>query len=126
MVLTSVTDPEGGPHRWIAWTFGIASRYLDRSRMQPRLGVVAALNRVIGDGGEGVERARRERERCSVGGVGSARPFGPIASAFERDRLGGGDAGGAAEDLGEQLEQGCQFGAGELGEQGLLDSSDAG
>jgi uncharacterized protein (TIGR04141 family) len=38
--------------RWLAWTFGTGSRYLDRRRLEPRFGVISALNRIIGEGSE--------------------------------------------------------------------------
>ncbi len=38
---------EGGPVRWVAWTFGNASRALRRSAQDPRFGLLAALNLLV-------------------------------------------------------------------------------
>ena len=52
VVFCPVADPRDDSPRWIAWTFGIASRYLNRGSAEPRFGVIAALNRIIADGDE--------------------------------------------------------------------------
>lgn len=52
VVFCPVTDPRDDSPRSIAWTFGIASRYLNRRAAEPRFGVIAALNRIIADGDE--------------------------------------------------------------------------
>ena len=38
---------DGGPVRWVAWTFGNASRALRRSAQDPRFGLLAALNLLV-------------------------------------------------------------------------------
>ena len=47
-VFCAVSPPaEGGPVRWVAWTFGNASRALRRSAQDPRFGLLAALNLLV-------------------------------------------------------------------------------
>jgi len=51
IVFCATEDPaHEGTIRWVAWTFGIGSRSLRRTALEPRFGVISALNRIIGDG----------------------------------------------------------------------------
>lgn len=59
LVFCAVTDPQDGKSsRWLVWSFGIGSRYLERRRLEPRFGVITALNRIIGED-EGETRLRK-------------------------------------------------------------------
>lgn len=53
VVFCAVEDPTCTESvRWLAWPFGIGSRYLARKKLEPRFGVIAALNRIIHEGAE--------------------------------------------------------------------------
>jgi uncharacterized protein (TIGR04141 family) len=52
MVLCAVTDPADGTRRWVVWTFGSGSRALRKGVIDPRFGLLVALNRIVGDVGE--------------------------------------------------------------------------
>lgn len=53
VVFCATEDPANrGTIRWVAWTFGTGSRSLRRTALEPRFGVISALNRIIGDGSE--------------------------------------------------------------------------
>lgn len=55
LVFSSVEDPKVNESvRWIVWAFGTGSRYLERSALEPRFGVITALNRIVGEGGHRV------------------------------------------------------------------------
>lgn len=90
VVFCSVNDLETSEsRRWIAWTFGSGSRYLDRSSLEPRFGVISALNRLIGeDNNEALLRKLQYRQqgayRQRVGHVASSdTPIG----GFRIDRI---------------------------------------
>ena len=48
VIYVPVTDPSlpGSPLRWVCWAFGSASRILRRTSLEPRFGLIAALNRI--------------------------------------------------------------------------------
>lgn len=53
VVFCAAQDPANGEViRWVAWTFGTGARSLRRTALEPRFGVISALNRIIGDGSE--------------------------------------------------------------------------
>lgn len=50
LIFCATEDPaQAGRTRWVVWTFGNAWRCLDRKALEPRFGVISALNRIIGD-----------------------------------------------------------------------------
>lgn len=52
LVFSSVEDPKVSESvRWIVWAFGTGGRYLERAALEPRFGVITALNRIVGEGG---------------------------------------------------------------------------
>ena len=52
----------GNPPQWIAWSFGRAWRYLLRSKLNPRFGVIAALNDLTAAEDEAVFRKLQVRQ----------------------------------------------------------------
>jgi hypothetical protein len=61
------SDTDAGRLRWVAWSFGNASRSLRRSAQDPRFGLLAALNLLVvpmlelGEGSETVSAPARRR-----------------------------------------------------------------
>lgn len=62
IVYCGVSDPlqSGEDPRWIGWTFGSGSRVLRRDAIDPRFGLITALNR-IATGEGGTQSAARKR-----------------------------------------------------------------
>ncbi|GBE23069.1 hypothetical protein BMS3Bbin01_02450 [bacterium BMS3Bbin01] len=78
----------GNPPQWIAWSFGRAWRYLLRSKLNPRFGVIAALNDLTAAEDEAVFRKLQVRRQSGVPQVVGRATFGdaPIG-AFELDAV---------------------------------------
>lgn len=62
IVFCAVTDPTDQNRRWVAWTFGSGSRALRKDVIDPRFGLVTALNRIVGGSGEQELNVRRLRQ----------------------------------------------------------------
>ncbi len=78
----------GDPSQWFAWTFGRGFRYLMRPRLNPRFGVISALNDLTAGDDEAVFRKLQVRRQTGVPQVVGRATFGdaPIG-AFELDEV---------------------------------------
>jgi uncharacterized protein (TIGR04141 family) len=78
----------GDPARWFAWAFGRAWRYLLQSKMDPRFGVISALNDLGTGEEEAVYRKLQVRRDVGVPQVVGRTTFGdaPIG-AFDLDEV---------------------------------------
>jgi uncharacterized protein (TIGR04141 family) len=76
------------PSQWFAWTFGRGFRYLMRPRLNPRFGVISALNDLTAGDDEAVFRKLQVRRQTGVPQVVGRATFGdaPIG-AFELDEV---------------------------------------
>ena len=78
----------GDPARWLAWSFGRGFQYLIRSNLDPRFGVISALNSLTEGEGAAAFRKLQVRRQVGVPQIVGRATFGdaPIG-AFELDEV---------------------------------------
>lgn len=78
----------GDPPHWYAWSFGCAWRYLLKSKLNPRFGVISALNDLTAEDKEAVFRKLQVRREAGVPQVVGRATFrdAPLG-AFDLDEI---------------------------------------
>lgn len=70
-VFCAVGEPDGGTLRWIAYTFGAASHAIRRHAVEPRFGLIVALNRItLAHSDDSDPRLRGRLRQASYRGLG--------------------------------------------------------